>query len=71
MFGDLAVLISDQGAQLTTVDQHIVLTAERAREGARELAKAERSQRAARNRCLCLALAAAAVLSVLMIILFA
>lgn len=71
MFQDLAVLISDQGAQLTTVDQAIVATAERTRDGARELVKAERSQRAARNKCLCLWLVAAAVLSVLMVILFA
>jgi syntaxin 7 len=71
MFQDLAVLINDQGQQLATIDNQIASTAERTREGQRELAKAERSQRAARNKCLVLALVAGLVLALVIIVLFA
>lgn len=68
---DLAVLINDQGEQLQTIDVHIASTAERVREGQRQLVKAERSQRAARNKCLFLWLISGVVLSVILIVLFA
>lgn len=71
MFQDLAVLIHDQGQQLATVDVHISSTAERTREGAAELVKAERSQRAARNKCLMLWVVSGLVLAVIIIVLFA
>ena len=71
MFQDLAVLINDQGQQLTTIDTHIASTAERTREGAAQLIRAERSQRAARNKCLWLWLAAGAVLAIIIVVLFA
>jgi syntaxin 7 len=71
MFQDLAVLINDQGQQLVTIDNHIASTAERTREGQRELVKAERSQRSARNKCLALWLVAGLVLAVIIIVLFA
>lgn len=71
MFQDLAVLITDQGSQLQTVDQHIVVTADRSRDGRQELAKAERSQRAARNKSLCMWVVAAVLFSLLLVILFA
>jgi syntaxin 7 len=71
MFQDLAVLINDQGQQLATVDQQIATTAERTHEGQRQLVKAERSQRSARNKCLMLWLLAGVVLAVILIVLFA
>ncbi|GIL94920.1 hypothetical protein Vretimale_1032 [Volvox reticuliferus] len=69
MFQDLAVLISDQGEQLQTVDMHITSVAERVKEGQRELVTASRSSRAMRNKCLWLWLVAAVIVSVLLIIL--
>lgn len=71
MFQDLAVLINDQGQQLATVDNQIATTAERTHEGQLQLVKAERSQRAARNKCLMLWLLAGVVLAVILIVLFA
>mmetsp|Transcript_26313 Transcript_26313/g.78136 ORF Transcript_26313/g.78136 Transcript_26313/m.78136 type:complete len:274 (-) Transcript_26313:222-1043(-) len=71
MFQDLAVLINDQGVQVNTVDEHISSTAERIKEGSRELVKAERHGRAARNRCLCIWLVAATVVSIIIILLSA
>ncbi|KAF8059198.1 SYP22 [Scenedesmus sp. PABB004] len=71
MFQDLAVLIHDQGQQLTTIDTQIASTTERTREGHRQLVKAERSQRAARNKCLMLWLVSGLVLAVILIVLFA
>lgn len=71
MFQDLAVLINDQGQQLQTIDTQIASTAERTREGQRELVKAERSQRSVRNKCLTLWLVSAVVLAIVLIILFA
>lgn len=71
MFQDLAVLINDQGQQLVTIDNQIASTAERTREGQQELVKAERSQRAARNKCLALWLVAGLVLAIIIIVLFA
>lgn len=68
MFQDLAVLINDQGAQLAVVEQAVVTTAERTREGARELVKAERSQRGSRNKCLVIWLISAIVLSIILIL---
>lgn len=71
MFQDLAVLVSDQGHQVQTIDDHIASTAERTREGVREVAKAEKTQRAYQNKCLWLWLFAAIVVSVVLMLLFA
>ena len=65
------MLINDQGHSVATIDQQVTVTAERTREGTRELVHAERSQRAGRNKCLCMWLVAALVLSVILILLFA
>lgn len=70
MFQDLAVLVNDQGQQLLTIDDQITATAERTRDGGAQLIKAERSQRSARNKCLCIWLVAALVLAVVIIVLF-
>jgi syntaxin 7 len=67
---DLAVLVNDQGQQLLTIDDQITATAERTHEAGVQLGKAERSQRAYRNKCLCLWLVAAVVLSIILIVLF-
>mmetsp|Transcript_27556 Transcript_27556/g.70190 ORF Transcript_27556/g.70190 Transcript_27556/m.70190 type:complete len:289 (-) Transcript_27556:276-1142(-) len=71
MFQDLAVLINDQGVQVRTIDEQISATAERTKEGVRELVKADRSQRAYRNKCLWLWLVAALVVSIILILMFA
>mmetsp|Transcript_6840 Transcript_6840/g.18352 ORF Transcript_6840/g.18352 Transcript_6840/m.18352 type:complete len:295 (-) Transcript_6840:410-1294(-) len=71
MFQDLAVLINDQGVQITTIDDHITSTAERSKEGTQQLVKASRSQRAHRNKCLWLWLVAALVVSLIIILAFA
>lgn len=70
MFQDLAVLINDQGQQLVTIDQQIATTADRTHEGARELVKAERSQRAARNKCLLLWLFSGVIVALILVVLF-
>mmetsp|Transcript_5242 Transcript_5242/g.11478 ORF Transcript_5242/g.11478 Transcript_5242/m.11478 type:complete len:273 (-) Transcript_5242:828-1646(-) len=68
MFQDLAVLINDQGVQIQTIESNITATAERTKEGTRELVKAERSHRSYRNRCLWLWLIAAIVVSIIIIL---
>jgi syntaxin 7 len=70
MFQDLAVLVNDQGAQLLTVDQQVAATADRVEQGTRQLQRAERRQRAARNRWLTCWLVAAGVAALIIIILF-
>lgn len=57
--------------QVQTIDEHITATAERVKDGARELVKAERSQRGVQNKCLWLWLMAAAVVSIVIILVFA
>ncbi|KAI8471884.1 MAG: hypothetical protein J3K34DRAFT_458129 [Monoraphidium minutum] len=66
MFQDLAVLINDQGQQVITIDQQISTTAERTHEGARQLVAAERSQRAARNKCLILWLLSGVIVALIL-----
>ena len=70
MFQDLAVLVNDQGSQIITIDDHISSTAERTREGVREVVNAERSQRYYQNKCLWLWLISAVVVSVVLILVF-
>ena len=65
------MLIHDQGQQLQTVDLQIANTAQRTQEGTRELVKAERSQRATRNKCLMLFVGAGIIVAILIVILFA
>ncbi|KAG1676619.1 hypothetical protein FOA52_008748 [Chlamydomonas sp. UWO 241] len=71
MFQDLAVLINDQGVQVNTIDEHITSTAERVKEGSRHLVQAERSGRSSRNRCLCIWLVAATIVSIIIILISA
>jgi syntaxin 7 len=70
MFQDLAVLVSDQGGQLLTVDAQVAATAERVGAAARQLQRAEGAQRKARNRWLGCWLVAAAFAALLIVILF-
>lgn len=56
--------------QVRTIDEQITATAERTKEGVRELGKAERHQRACRNKCLWLWLVAALVVSLIIILMF-
>ncbi len=52
------------------MDEQISSTAERTREGTRELVTAARTQRSYRNKCLWLWLVAAVFVSVLLVLLF-
>lgn len=70
MFQDLAVLVHDQGSQVQSIDDHISQTAERTREGVREIVNAERSQRFYQNKCLWLWIISAVVVSVVLILMF-
>ncbi|KAK9811271.1 hypothetical protein WJX72_000992 [[Myrmecia] bisecta] len=69
IFGDLAVLVNDQGEMLDDIEANISRVEGRTRDAGVELVKAERSQRKARTRMCCMLLAVGAVLAVLMIIL--
>lgn len=54
--------------QVQTIDEHITSTAERIKDGSRELVQAERHQRSTRNKCLCLWLVAAIIVSIIIIL---
>ena len=70
IFQDLAVLVVDQGAQLDDIEANLTRAAERAGDAGVQIARAERSQRAARSKwCFLLAITAAVVLLLLLIIL--
>ena len=47
---DMAVLVHDQGLQIDDIDANVSTYELRTEEAAREIVKAERHQRAARNR---------------------
>lgn len=64
---DLGVLVVEQGTVLDRIDYNIETVAVRVDDGARQLARAERSQRAGRL-ALCIMLLAAAVVLMLLII---
>ncbi len=64
-------LLCRTAPQVRTIDEHITTAAERAKDGSKELVKAQRSQRAYRNKCLWLWLIAALVVSLIIILIFA
>lgn len=66
---DLAVLVNDQGLQIDDLEANITRTADRTKEGTRELVQAERSQRAARNRSCYIIVIVAIILIVLALVL--
>ena len=63
------MLVNDQGQQLDDIEANITRTADRTLEGNRELLKAERSQRAARNRTCWILMVVAVVLIILTLVL--
>ena len=69
IFTDLATLVSDQGALVDDVEANIGAVAARASGARSELVRAERSQRAARNRRLIVLGVVACVLAVLVLVL--
>jgi syntaxin 7 len=69
IFQDLAVLVNEQGQMIDDIEANIVSTAVRTKDAQRELTKADKSQKAARNKMICLAIAIAVVLIVLILFL--
>jgi len=69
IFQDLAVLVNEQGTMIDDIEANIVSTAVRTKDAQRELTKADKSQKAARNKMVCLAVVVAAVLTVLILFL--
>ena len=69
IFQDLAVLVNEQGQMIDDIEANIVSTAVRTKDARRELTKADKSQKAARNKMICLAIVIAVVLVVLILFL--
>mmetsp|Transcript_30600 Transcript_30600/g.49269 ORF Transcript_30600/g.49269 Transcript_30600/m.49269 type:complete len:295 (-) Transcript_30600:193-1077(-) len=69
IFQDLAVLVNEQGQMIDDIEANIVSTAVRTKDAQRELTKADKSQKAARNKMICLAVVIAVVLIVLILFL--
>ncbi|KAL4429358.1 hypothetical protein ABPG77_005132 [Micractinium sp. CCAP 211/92] len=70
IFQDLAVLVNDQGEQLDDIEANITRASERAADASVQIARAERSQRAARSKwCFLLAITAVAIFVLVLIIL--
>ena len=69
IFQDLAVLVNEQGSMIDDIEANIVSTASRTKDAQRELSKADASQKAARNRMLCLVVTIAIVLTILWLVL--
>jgi syntaxin 7 len=69
IFQDLAVLVNEQGQMIDDIEANIVSTAVRTKDAQRELTKADKSQKAARNKMICVAIAVAVVLVFLVLFL--
>ena len=69
IFQDLAVLVNEQGSMIDDIEANIVSTASRTKDAQRELSTADASQKAARNRMLCLVVTIAIVLTILLLVL--
>ena len=69
IFQDLAVLVNEQGQMIDDIEANIVSTAVRTKDAQRELTKADKSQKAARNKMICLAVVIAVVLIILILFL--
>ena len=68
IFQDLAVLVNEQGSMIDDIEANIVSTAVRTKDAQKELTKADKSQRAARNRLICIVIAV--LVSLIVLILF-
>ena len=69
IFQDLAVLVNEQGQMIDDIEANIVSTAVRTKDAQRELTKADKSQKAARNKMICVAIAVAVALVFLILFL--
>ena len=69
MFQDVAVMVHDQGTMVDNVETNAILTADRVQAGREELETAEKSQRAATSKKMCLAVVAGVVVGVICAIL--
>ncbi len=69
IFQDLAVLVNEQGQMIDDIEANIVSTAVRTKDAQRELTKADKSQKAARNKMICVAVAVAVALAFLVLFL--
>ena len=56
IFQDLAVLVNEQGNMIDDIEANIVSTAVRTKEAQKELTKADKNQKSARNKMVCLAI---------------
>lgn len=68
MFQDVAVMVHDQGVMVDTVETNAVLTSDRVEQGRVELEHAEKSQVAATNKKMCMAVVAGIVVGVIVAI---
>ena len=66
---DLAVLVHDQGEMVDSIEQNITRTAQHTEEANTQLRKAERHQRASRNRICFILMVVGFILAVLVVIL--
>lgn len=66
---DLAVLVNDQGGMLDDIEANISTTAANTQDAGVQLVKAERSQRASRNRMCFILFIVGIILAVLVLIL--
>eukprot|EP00310_Coccolithus_braarudii_P015034 CAMPEP_0183352762 /NCGR_PEP_ID=MMETSP0164_2-20130417/30296_1 /TAXON_ID=221442 /ORGANISM="Coccolithus pelagicus ssp braarudi, Strain PLY182g" /LENGTH=280 /DNA_ID=CAMNT_0025525289 /DNA_START=135 /DNA_END=977 /DNA_ORIENTATION=- len=69
IFQDLALLVTEQGEHIDNIQTNIESAAQQTSRGVRELAKANRSQKRARSRLCCLALAMIVLLVVFILVL--
>lgn len=65
---DLAVLVHDQGQMVDTIDENITRTEQHTQDAGVQLRKAEKSQRAARNRNCFILMIVAFVLAILVVL---
>ena len=69
IFQDLAVLVNEQGNMIDDIEANIVSTAVRTKEAQKELTKADKSQKSARNKMVCLAITVFTALIILILFL--
>jgi syntaxin 7 len=69
IFQDLAVLVNEQGNMIDDIEANIVSTAMRTKEAQKELTKADKSQKSARNKMVCLAITVFTALIILILFL--
>ena len=70
IFRDLAVLVHEQGEQIDDIEANILRSEQRTREAGEQIAKAEKGQKAARNRLLIILVLFAVLVLVLALVLF-